>query len=398
MQSKYNYLNSATPSQINFSSPDPYLFFIPFPVPLNRRYEIGLPQLMFNKPKTQYITSILTIAGIALACYLSLEVVGYKAVALILLVAVSLLAMLFDIWPVLIAALLSALLLNYFFIPPTFTFHINATEDILLFLMYLLVAMVNAVLTYKIRVQQNKARDKEDKEKTIRLYNTLLNSLSHELKTPIATIIGATDTLKERETALSPKLKSTLIEEIALAASRLNRQVENLLNMSRLESGMLTVKKDWCDINELIHMAIQKLDPEVRSRIDYQPGRHLPLFKLDIGLMEQVVYNIIHNAILYTASDLSVMVKTHHTDDLCIITIADKGPGFPIDQTDMVFEKFHRLPDTGTGGTGLGLSIAKGFTEAHGGHLTLRNLPEGGAEFTIAIPTETSFLNYINHE
>lgn len=353
---------------------------------------------MFNKPKTQYISSILSIVGIALMCYLSLEVIGYKAVALILLVMVSLLAMLFDIWPVLIAALLSALILNYFFIPPKFTFHISATDDILMFLMYLMVALVNAVLTFKIRVQQNKVRDKEDKEKTIRLYNTLLNSLSHELKTPISTIIGATDTLKEKEATLSPQVKSTLIAEIDLAGSRLNRQVENLLNMSRLESGMLTVKKDWCDINELIHMAIQKLDPVTRNRIIYYPGDHLPLFKLDIGLMEQVVYNIIHNATLYTTSDLPVKVKTLNGDDQCIITIADKGPGFPIGQVDTVFEKFYRLPESKTGGTGLGLSIAKGFTEAHGGKLTLRNLPEGGAEFTINIPTETSFLNYIKHE
>ena len=348
--------------------------------------------------KFQYAASILSILAIALLCFMVLDFIGHAAVALVLLVMVSLLAMRFDIWPVLIAALLSALILNFFFIPPTFTLHINATEDVLMFLMYFLVAMVNAVLTNKIKAEEKKSRDKEDKEKTIRLYNTLLNSLSHELKTPIAAIIGATDTLKENETSLSSSTKATLLSEIAVAGNRLNRQVENLLNMSRLESGMLNIKKDWCDMTELIHMVIQKLEPDARKRIAYEPGIHLPLFKLDIGLMEQVVYNLIQNAILYTPPESAILVHVQHIDENCIIQIADKGPGFPQDQLDSIFNKFYRLPDTKTGGTGLGLSIAKGFTEAHGGTIAVENPESGGALFTVTIPAETSFLNYIKHE
>jgi two-component system, OmpR family, sensor histidine kinase KdpD len=353
---------------------------------------------MVSKPKFQYLASILSVLGIALACYLVLDWIGYKAVALVLLVMVSVLAMRFDIWPVLIAALLSALILNFFFIPPRFTFHINETEDILMFLMYFMVAMVNAVLTNKIKVQEKKVRDKEDKENTIRLYNTLLNSLSHELKTPISTIIGATDTLKENEASLSPAVKSTLLAEIETAGNRLDRQVENLLNMSRLESGMLKVKRDWCDLNELIHMVIQKLDPGARKRVVYDSGSALPLFKIDTGLMEQVIYNILQNAIVYAPGEKDVMITIGYEDDHCIIQITDHGPGFPEDQINQIFDKFYRLPDSKTGGTGLGLSIAKGFTEAHGGKVTVRNQEGGGAQFTITLPAETSFLNYIKHE
>lgn len=348
--------------------------------------------------KFQYTASILSILASALACYMTLDWIGYKAVALVLLVMVSLLAIRFDIWPVLIASLLSALILNFFFIPPRFTFHIQATEDILMFLMYFLVALVNAVLTNKIKAEEKKARDKEDKEKTIRLYNTLLNSLSHELKTPIAAIIGATDTLKENEASLSPHIKATLLSEIEVAGNRLNRQVENLLNMSRLESGMLTIKKDWCDANELIHMAIQKMDPDAQKRIHYESGFNLPLFKLDIGLMEQVVYNLIQNAILYTPPDTPVRIQVDQKDDNCIIRIADAGNGFPVQELPYIFDTFYRLPHTNPGGTGLGLSIAKGFVEAHGGTISAENQKEGGAKFIIAIPTETSFLNYIKHE
>lgn len=348
--------------------------------------------------KFQYAVSIFTVLGIAFLCFITSAFLGHTTVALILLVMVSLLAIVFDIWPVLIAAVLSALILNFFFIPPRFTFHIHATADVLMFLMYLLVAMVNAVLTNKIKIQEKKAREKEDREKTIKLYTTLLNSLSHELKTPIATILGASETLKDTNTTLSPDLQSSLLDEIEKAGNRLNRQVENLLNMSRLESGMLTIKKDWCDMSELIYMVIQKLDPESQKRISYSPGVNLPLFKLDVGLMEQVIYNIVYNAIQYTPQGSPIDVRVQHEDENCLIYIADHGNGFPEQERPFIFDKFYRLPQSKTGGTGLGLSIAKGFVEAHGGTISVENQKEGGAQFTITIPTETSFLNYIKHE
>lgn len=195
---------------------------------------------------------------VSIACFLFVDLVGYRVVALVLLVTVSLLAMLFEISPVLIAAVLSALIWNFFFIPPIFTFHVDHAEDLLMFLMYFLVAMVNAVLTFKIREAETIARDKEEKENALRHYNVLLNSLSHELRTPIATIIGAVDTLKENNKQLTELSKEELLNSIDLASIRLNRQVENLLNMSRVETGMFKLKLDWCDLNDLIHSIVQK--------------------------------------------------------------------------------------------------------------------------------------------
>ena len=218
------------------------------------------------------------------------------------------------------------------------------------------------------------------------------------MKTPIATIIGATDTLQENETALSSESKSTLLAEIVKAGDRLNQQVQNLLNMSRLESGMLKIKKDWCDVNELIHMVIQKFDPMARSRIHFEAVLNLPLFKLDAGLIEQVIFNIVHNAMQYTPVDTTITLRALHHDEDCVIEIADHGPGFPESQLNHIFDPFFRLPETTSGGTGLGLSIAKGFTEAHGGTLSVKNMATDGVQFTILIPTETSFLNSIKHE
>jgi two-component system, OmpR family, sensor histidine kinase KdpD len=347
----------------------------------------------------QYIVSILLISVISFACFTTTGLIGYKVVALLLLVAVSLLAMMFDILPVLLAALLSAFIWNFFFIPPIYTIHIADTEDALMFLMYFLVAMVNIVLTSRIREAEKKARDKEEKEKTIRLYNTLLNSLSHELRTPISTIIGAVDTLKENKEKLSAENQAELLSEIDIASTRLERQVNNLLNMSRLEAGTLQLKLDWCDTNELIFSVIQKLQMLVnKNRILFEADETLPLFKLDGGLLEQVLQNILHNAILYTPNDSIIRIKALCHENYCVISIADNGKGFPENEIQFVFDKFYRLPNSKTGGTGLGLSIAKGFTEAHHGILTLENLNTGGAKFTITIPAETSFIKNLKNE
>ena len=307
--------------------------------------------------------------------------------------------MLFDILPVLLTALLSGLILNFFFIQPLFTFHITNTEDVLLFLIYIIIALVNAVLTFKIRDTENKARDKEEKEKTIKLYNTLLNSLSHELRTPIATIIGAIDTLKENKNKLSETNQTELLEEIDKASIRLNRQVENLLNMSRLETGILKINQDWCDLNELIYTVIQKITSIKNSHIiSFIPNEKLPLFKLDAGLIEEVIQNLVTNALLYTPKNTIIKIDASHESDNCVFSVFDNGNGFPENEIQFAFDKFYRVPNTKTGGSGLGLSIVKGFVEAHNGTIKLKNNTNSGANFTITIPTETSYLNYLKNE
>ncbi len=347
----------------------------------------------------QYAISLLLITVISFACFTATGFIGYKVVALLLLVAVSLLAMVFDIMPVLLAAVLSAFIWNFFFIPPIFTFHIADAEDALMFLMYFLIALLNIVLTSKIREAEKKARDKEEKENTIRLYNTLLNSLSHELRTPISTIIGAVDTLKVNKDKLSQEHQSELLSEIDIATSRLNRQVNNLLNMSRLESGAIRLKLDWCDIDELIYSVIQKLPPVYRDhKIDVHTEENLPLFKLDTELMKQVLQNILLNAVQYTPVDSLVMIDVSIIENNCVITITDNGKGFPESEIQFVFDKFYRLPNSKAGGTGLGLSIAKGFTEAHKGDLKVENIAAGGAKFTISIPAETTYMNHLKNE
>lgn len=353
-----------------------------------------------EKKQYQYIISIGLIIIIALPCFFLERYIGNKVVALILLLAVSILAMLFEILPVMVTAILSALLWNFFFIPPLYKFSIGTPEDVLLFMMYFAIAMMNAVLTSKIRKAEIRAKEKEERENTIMLYNTLLNSLSHELRTPISTIIGAVDTLKSTPSRLSSNNKEDLLTEINIASIRLNRQVDNLLNMSRLESGFIKPQLDWCDMNELTHKVIQDFEDESSGHIIvFDSEDSLPFFKLDPGLMEQVLKNILHNAIQYTPVGSTIKINIDHSANNFILTISDNGPGFPEDKLGRVFEKFYRMPRTVTGGTGLGLSIVKGFVEAHNGDVSLENNNKGhGAIFRITIPAEVSHLNVIENE
>ena len=341
----------------------------------------------------QYIIgpgSIFVIAGIS---WLFSDIIGYHVMALILLVAVSVLAMFLETWPVVITAVLSALIWNFFFIQPKATFNIHTPEDALLFLMYFLIAVMNAVFTSKIRRVEEVARQKKERENTLQLYNTLLNSLSHELKTPISTIIGAVDTLKTGSTKLSENNQRELISEIDLAGNRLHRQVNNLLSMSRLESDFFELQLDWYDINEIVYTVIENNRPDSGAHIiKFDENEDLPLFRLDGPLMVQIMHNILHNALQYTADGSEVAINVGQRDESLEIVITDNGKGFPPDKLDLVFDKFYRLPRTATGGTGLGLSIAKGFVKAHKGNIRLENLASGGAKFTISIPAETTSL------
>lgn len=364
-----------------------------------------------SSKEQQYLYSILIVFGVIGLGYALSAIVEYRVVAFMLLVTVSILAMLYEIVPVLVAAMLSALLWDYFFIPPRYTFSIGETEDQLLLLMYFIIALINAVLTNRIRKAEKKLRNEKDRENEVKFYNTLLNSLSHELRTPITAIMGAADNLQSNLSTLSKENKSDLVEEIAVASSRLNEQVENLLGISRLEAGIIKPKKDWCDVNELIHSVLNRFPNDQDHKLEVNLSEGFPLCNLDFVLMQNVLYQLVSNAILYTSPDSTIQITARtakelskslfgfdQLNDKLLITIKDNGPGFPKEEISKVFEKFYRLHGAKVGGTGLGLSIVKGLTELQGGGVTLENLASGGAQFTIEIPCQLSYVNSLKNE
>ncbi len=366
--------------------------------------------LALKNQSNQYLISILSVAIISFLGLAFRDVVDYKIIGYLLLFLVSILAIFLEIKPVLLAAVLGALALDFLFIKPYYTLHVDSAEDTLLLLLFFIISLINAVLTYKIKRMQKAIHVKETRANTMKLYNTLLDSLSHELRTPIATIIGSIDTLQQKNVNLSNDTKDNLLNEIEKASMKLNYQVENLLNMSRLESGYIQPKLDWCDVKEIIYNVCNRLTEELNQyKLVISVEENLPLFKLDYGLMEQILYNLIYNASQYTPKGAKIHIGVKYEVDAdydmhmdvikkCIIIIADDGYGFPEAEIDKAFDKFYRLQNSKTGGTGLGLSIVKGFVEVQNGTIKLSNSEEGGAVFEMAFIVDCLDTNSVENE
>jgi two-component system, OmpR family, sensor histidine kinase KdpD len=351
-------------------------------------------KFLFNKltKRRQYLYSVLAIFLVAAICYVFSEWIGYRVVAFVLLLVVSILAITFDILPVLLSATLSAFIWDYFFIPPRFTLHVDTTEDAILLIMYFVIAVISGVLTYKIRQIEKTSRLKEERANSVKLYNTILDSLSHELRTPIAAITGATDNL-QTNVHLSDSEREQLVSEISKASLRLNQQVENLLNISRLESGHIQPKKDWCDVQELIYETVKRVeDNHPQRKINVSISDDIPLCRSDKVMMEQIVYNLLNNAAIHTEPHVKIEVTVLCHADLLQIAVKDNGRGFLNMDVNDVFHKFSREREMKGARSGLGLSIVKGFTEALGGTVELHNKIGSGAMFSICLPVKTSYI------
>jgi two-component system sensor histidine kinase KdpD len=219
------------------------------------------------------------------------------------------------------------------------------------------------------------------------LYNTLLNSISHEMRTPIATINGAASSLKDESTFANPAIRNLLIQDIRNSADRLNRLVENLLDMSRLESGRLKLKLEWCDAGDVIGVAVKQMEKSLGKRpLTIRHNHKTQLVQMDFVLIEQVLLNLLENACLYTPADTPIEIQTEMTPEKLAITVTDHGMGIPDEALEHIFEKFYRIPGSPSGGTGLGLSVSRGLVEAHGGQLNVENVPGAGARFIILLP------------
>jgi two-component system, OmpR family, sensor histidine kinase KdpD len=237
-----------------------------------------------------------------------------------------------------------------------------------------------------LRVEAEKAQLLKESE---RLNKTLLSSISHELRTPLATITGASSSLMDPGVAGNKNAQGILAAEIRTASMRLNRLVENLLDMTRIESGGLRILKEWCDIRDLINSVVSELHDELSQHsVIVSVADDIPLVKLDGVLVEQAISNIVLNAAQYTPPGTKIKISAGFEAECLVMTIDDEGPGIDEASLDKVFEKFYRAPGSRAGGTGLGLSIVKGFVTAHDGAVEVRNRPEGGARFGLRLPAE----------
>ena len=237
-----------------------------------------------------------------------------------------------------------------------------------------------------------RARLREDaklaslRAKAEEMRSSLLSAVSHDLRTPLASITGSATALRDGGN-LAIDTKEELVDAIVDQAERLERLVSNLLDMTRLESGAISLRKDWVPIEEVIGSALTRLESRLERRaINVAIPSKLPLVSIDPVLFEQVFVNLLENVEKYTPPTCRVSIRAFMQGECVAIDFDDDGPGFQLGAEERIFEKFYRGVHTGISGAGLGLAICKGIIEAHGGTMTAHLAATGGAELRMIIP------------
>ncbi|MFO0948011.1 MAG: sensor histidine kinase KdpD [Planctomycetota bacterium] len=225
-----------------------------------------------------------------------------------------------------------------------------------------------------------------------RMRNSLLSAVSHDLRTPLTAIAGASSTLIEASDALSKETRLELAETIFEEAERLNRLVGNLLEMTRLDAGAIVVHKEWQPLEEVLGVALQRLHRQLVGReVHSELAPDLPPVPLDGVLMEQVFVNLLENAAVHTPPGTPIELSATCGGEWIQVNVADRGPGLPTGEERRIFDKFHQIERSqGRGGVGLGLAICKGIVEIHGGRIWAENRPGGGVVFSFTLPLATA--------
>ncbi len=227
---------------------------------------------------------------------------------------------------------------------------------------------------------------------TEKLQTAFLDSISHDLRTPLATIIGALGSLKE-EVELDSYAQMSLIDVANQDAEKLNHLITNLLDLSRIQAGTIRISRKPCFIYEIVSVALDHLNEQLGQRkitVDLSP--ELPFVNADFGLFTKVLYNVLDNAFKYSPSDAPIEIKARPAGDTVVIEVADRGIGIPPQDLPYIFERFYRVPNSNVPGTGLGLSICKGIVEAHGGGITAENRVGGGIVVRITVPAMVNII------
>ena len=249
-------------------------------------------------------------------------------------------------------------------------------------------AAQTAVALERVRLVEETQRVRLESERE-RLRSALLSSVSHDLRTPLAAIEGAATTLLDRQVSFDSSVRHDLLETIREEAERLNRRVRNLLDMTRLQAGAVTLNKEWQPLEEAVGAALTQMEERLRGRrVRTDLPENLPLVPLDTVLVEQVLVNLLENALKYTGAEAEIEIGARAGDGEILVEVADQGPGIPPGEEGRIFEPFRRASSERRPGVGLGLAICRAIIQAHGGRIWVENRPRGGASFKFTLPLD----------
>jgi K+-sensing histidine kinase KdpD len=312
--------------------------------------------------------------------------------------------------PAIVASLAAFLAFNWFFVEPRHTFTVGDPDEWFALGLFLVTAAITGQLAAG---QRDRAREAAAREReTIRLYaerdrlreqatqtevlrradelkTALLRAVSHDLRTPLASIIASAGSLRQPDVEWSDAERGAFVADIETEARRLARIVANLLDLSRMESGTLRPERGWYDLAALFDDVLGRLRPLTRDHPVHVSARdELPPVPIDYVEIDQVISNLIENAVAYTPAGTAIWITLDRDGESAIVEVADDGPGISETAMERLFDPFVRAPDRRKAdrGAGLGLAIARGLVEAHGGRISAANRPSGGAVFRFTLP------------
>src|SRR5436190_13393700 len=313
-------------------------------------------------------------------------VVDLPASILLYLVPIVLAASRWGRGPAITAVVASILGHDLLFVDPRGTFSVARADEALGLVLLLFTALVTAQLADGARRGAETAREAAIVRRSDELKTAILRAVTHNLRTPLASIKASVSGLRQPEVAYSDADREDLLAEIEEEADRLDRLVTNLLHASRLEAGGLQPTTHPQDLRELISAVVDRLQPRLAGRaVTLDIADELPPVACDYAQIDQVVANLLENAALHTPAGTPITLQASRQGEDVRVAVADGGPGIPEVQRARLFRAFER-GQTRAPGTGLGLTIARGFVEAHGGRLWLEDGPERGARFVFTLP------------
>ena len=266
---------------------------------------------------------------------------------------------------------------------PTESSRLSDTDQL-----HLLESLVNQVALAIERTRlSEEAQQAHVRVETERMRNAILSSVSHDLRTPLATITGAASSLLDEQGHIDPPARLELSRSIYREANRLDRLLKNLLDMMRIEAGAVQLAKEWHPVDEVVGAGLSRLEERLRDHtVNTAFPADLPLVLVDGVLVEQVVINLVENAVKHAPPGSAIDLSATAGDREVVVEVADRGPGIPLGEEVRIFDKFYRAKAAREGGVGLGLTICRGIIEAHGGRIWAENRGGGGAVFRFAIP------------
>jgi two-component system sensor histidine kinase KdpD len=225
-----------------------------------------------------------------------------------------------------------------------------------------------------------------------RVRNVMLSSVSHDLRTPLASITGAATTILDAGAAIDESTRLDLLESIREDADALERHVRNMLDITRLEAGGIVARRDWHSVEEVVGCAIRRVETLfTRRKVTIAVDQRLPLVSIDELLVEQMLVNLLENAAKYSPEGSPIDIDVRFDEGQLRIAVADRGPGVAASDRERVFRKFERGVSKSAGhGAGLGLAICRAVAQLHGGDIVVSNRVGGGAEFVASLPCEVA--------